>query len=100
MEKMNKTQTKIYESIEKEFDQIRERRYKELKPMVKQKALSLRVDCSNTQNSFSVNGKPREYQESKSFNEFQNFLNSLEDDFKIAFYFWIEDGKFTWWDEQ
>lgn len=81
-------------AIEKRLQRLRNEIEKELRPFVKNQVLSLGHDCSSTQHSFYLaDSKYSNYR----FEQLQDFLNRCSDEFKIVFYFNVENGKFKWW---
>jgi hypothetical protein len=77
--------------IDKKFEALRKSIYTELKPVIKKKALDLKIDCFSSQYSFSTKND-----ENRKFELFQDFLYTLSDVYHIEYYFKVENGKFTW----
>jgi hypothetical protein len=84
---------KKYKVIESSFKSLRQKIEAEMMPFITEKALSLKCDLINTQ--WTLSRHDRE-EGGKRFEEFHDFINLLEDDFKLAFYFEVVDGKFYW----
>lgn len=82
-------------NINRRFNRLQNDVEKELRPLIKQKALACKQDMINTQWSLSTRGKSQG-KEGKRFDELSDFLAKIEGSFKIAFYFEVHEGKFYW----
>lgn len=82
-----------YNSLESRFYKFIDNLREEIKPIVKQKALACKCDMINTQHSLGYKGNTKP---GKRFNDLEDFLAKIEDNFKLCYYFEIENGKFIW----
>jgi hypothetical protein len=90
----DKSYDELCDIIESELDIFRRAIYIKIKSIVEEKSLSYGEDISNTQYGMST---PNEnFEISKEFEKFTDFVNRLEDDYKIYLYFTVENGKFRW----
>jgi chloramphenicol O-acetyltransferase len=95
--------SKYLATIDAEISSIRERHYKELRPFIESKALSIKADITNNQYEFTASilypdKRKNQIEESKKFLELSEFLYELETYHKLYFYFTVENGIFNWLD--
>lgn len=88
---------RVINRLDKKKERLRKENEKEVKQLIKHRALMVGVDLINTQHSLSPrNISYHEELSRKKFQAFQDFINYLSDEHRIDFYFEIENGKFTW----
>lgn len=87
---------KYLKVCEKQTEITRKRLERGLKSIVRMEALKVGVDMENTQHSCYPKIDNYHY-DNKKVEQFVDFINTLSDDYKISFYFTMEDGKFKFW---
>lgn len=87
----------LADKYERWEDELRVKIEQDVKEVIKRRALSLKMNITNTQWTLSADDLSwDEIKDKVRFNQFQDFIIHVADYHKVDLYFTIEGGRFRW----